>query len=472
MKNIYVMTKEREEKLWEEAIIVFDSSALLDFYFLPKDVRKDIFENYFEKKLKERLWIPYHVNFEYNKNKNGVILKPIKEKYDPLKNEVSTIQKSINSIYSRINDLKNQTKNKNRHPYLEQEDFENFLKALETLKTDSDCFEENVIKQILEIEGDIKKLPANDDVQKAVEKYFSIGREFSYGEMTEITREGKHRYEFSIPPGYKDKDDKGKISFQIFGDLIIWKQIIEYAFEIKKPIIFICNDLKEDWCCLEDDKREKRIKSPREELIKEIFDEAGVDFWMYNLSQFLYKSNEYILDSDDEIIDDAMILNFAHIMQSNKYPNRIRKMNRVIPEEFYGCDECDGNREGVGNYVNDWAETPIINEYPSSHHNSRFNYAYTGSCEWCNTLHIQCPSCHSVTAISSYRYDENVECEGGCDIIFHIESAKSHHEMDSFEIKIVDHRIEECLSCGEEFINDGGHTQICPKCEEEYGTKR
>jgi len=472
MKNIYVMTKDREKKLWKESIIAFDSSALLDFYFLPKDARKDIFENHFEKKLKERLWIPYHVSFEYNKNREKTIKKPIVEEYAPLKKDVSFIKQSISDIYDCLNSLKNRTANEDRHPCLKQKEFDDFLAPLESLKKSSDCFKKNIIKQISEIEKEINKLPANDDVQKAIEKYFSTGREFSYGEMMEITREGKHRYEFSIPPGYKDKDDEGKIGFQIFGDLIIWKQIIEYASEMKKPIIFICNDLKEDWCCLEDDKKEKRIKSPREELIKEIFDEARVDFWMYNLSQFLYKSNEYLFDSDDEIIDDARILKFAHIMQSNRYPQRIRKTNRVIHGEFYECDECDGNKEGVGNYVDDWTETSIINEYPSSHHNSRFNSAYVGSCEWCNTLHIECPSCHSVTAIGSYKYDENVECEGGCGIIFHIESDPSHHNIDSFDLKIVDHRIEKCSSCGEDFIDDGGNLGICSKCEEEYGTER
>ncbi|MCF8232751.1 MAG: hypothetical protein K9J27_11235 [Bacteroidales bacterium] len=49
-------------------------------------------------------------------------------------------------------------------------------------------------------------------------------------------------------------------------NLIIWKQILEYASKVKKPIIFICDDLKEDWCHLKKS-TEKQIESPREELI-------------------------------------------------------------------------------------------------------------------------------------------------------------------------------------------------------------
>jgi len=56
--------KEKESILWDNAIIVFDSSALLDLYFLPKPERLKVNIEIF-KKLKDRLWIPSHVQFEY-----------------------------------------------------------------------------------------------------------------------------------------------------------------------------------------------------------------------------------------------------------------------------------------------------------------------------------------------------------------------------------------------------------------------
>lgn len=468
--DIYKMSDSRESKLWTESIIVFDSSALLDIYFLPKATREKVFENHFKKKLEGRLWIPSHVSFEYYKNREQIIKKPITENYQPLKEEVlGAIKKSISAIITKTNDFKNRTKNDDRHPHLKQEDIDKYLTAIESLKNDTDSFEKNILNQISGIENEIKNLPNNDDVLEAVEEYFQIGREYDFKEIIEITKEGKHRYEHSIPPGYQDQKDKK--GFQVFGDLIIWKQIIEYASEIQKPILFICNDLKEDWCYL-DDATEKRIKSPREELIKEIFDEANVDFWMYNLPQFLFKSNEYLFSSDEAIIDDDKIFKFSRLIQKNKYSNKSKSRNRVIHEDFYNCDECNGNNDGFGNYVDYWTETSVINEYTSSHYNSKFDSAYIGTCEWCNTLHIECPSCHTVTAINTHKYDEKIECEGGCGIIFYIESDPSHHNMDSYEIKIIDHRVEECSACGEEYIDDGGNIGMCKKCNEEYGTER
>ncbi|MCF8232749.1 MAG: hypothetical protein K9J27_11225 [Bacteroidales bacterium] len=219
--NIYSLNKEREKIIWKEAVIVFDSSALLDFYFLPKNTRKKVFK-FFRKKLQERLWIPSHVKFEYNKNREKIIRKPIVENYKPLKDvNLKRVKKSINDIENNINDLKNKTKKEDKHPHLTQTEIESFLLKIDSFKKESETFEEAIVKKIISVEKDIDLLPSNDDVQNAIKELFKVGRYYSFAEILEITKEGKHRYEFSIPPGYEDVKDKEKIGTQIFGDLII-----------------------------------------------------------------------------------------------------------------------------------------------------------------------------------------------------------------------------------------------------------
>lgn len=292
--NIYKLSEDREKQIWSEAIFVFDSSALLDFYFLPLLARKNIFENLFSVKLKDRLWIPSHVKFECTKNREKIIKKPITENYKPLKDEnLKIIKSSLKDIEGKVGDLKNKTKKDDKHPSLPQEEIDAFTKTIAAFKKETDAFEDAIIKRISAVEEEINKLPENDDVLTAIRSLFKVGRYYSFQEVLEITKEGTHRFEYSIPPGYEDLKDKAKKGTQIFGDLIIWKQILEFATETKLPIIFICNDLKEDWCYLDKSSTEKRIESPREELIKEIYDAAEVDFWMYNQAQFLYKSNLY-----------------------------------------------------------------------------------------------------------------------------------------------------------------------------------
>ena len=159
---------------------------------------------------------------------------------------------------------------------------------------------------------------------------------------------GKHRYEFKIPPGYGDLYGKEKKGTQIFGDLIIWKQMLEYSKEKKLPIIFITNDIKkdEDWCYLDKKATEDRIYSPREELIKEIKDFSGVDFWMYNLPQFLFNAKEYIQASIDEELIQSISQHLNTQDKSNE--NLGFKCSRCGRVHDYQEDEVDLHFECVG----------------------------------------------------------------------------------------------------------------------------
>lgn len=104
MENNYLgISQEKEVKLWNESIIVFDSSALLNFYEYSKATRKNIFDTTF-KVLKDRLWIPFQVNHEFQKNRLKTLSSPI-GLYNELKDQ------HLNKIQEQINQLKNRTKN-------------------------------------------------------------------------------------------------------------------------------------------------------------------------------------------------------------------------------------------------------------------------------------------------------------------------------------------------------------------------
>lgn len=298
----YKFSDEREAELWNNAIFVFDSSALLELYFLPKKTREQIYIDIFEK-TPSRLWIPFQVQYEYLKNRDHIIKKPITEKYQPLREKIKKLGIDISSkILKEIEGIKNDTKNDDKHPYIEQSKIDGFKEVVNEFSITSKDFEKEVLLQIDKAEEDISNVAQDDDVLKALEKHFEVGREFSFTEIIEITKEGRNRFEYKIPPGYGDLYEKSKKGTQIFGDLILWKQILEYSGQMNKPIIFVTNDLAkdDDWCYLESNTSEKRIQSPREELIKEMKDLSNVDFWMYALPQFLFKANEYLNASIEE----------------------------------------------------------------------------------------------------------------------------------------------------------------------------
>jgi hypothetical protein len=175
-------------------------------------------------------------------------------------------------------------------PHIDQSIFSEFELALENFESSF----KTIIKE--KIDG-INEYEKNDPILTAFEKAFAIGKNYTYQKISEIVAEGEFRYNHKIPPGYLDKDTKGKLGFQVYGDLIIWKQIIDFAKEVKKPIILINDDKKEDWWI----KSGKDVSAPREELVKELNDEAGVKFWMYSFPGFLEKANNLLktrLDTD------------------------------------------------------------------------------------------------------------------------------------------------------------------------------
>jgi|GEM_PF-377247 len=555
----YRLTDEKEGVLWKDAIIVFDSSALLDLYFSPKSERQKIDKEIFSE-LKDRLWIPNHVQYEYLKNREKIIKKPITEKYDPLKKKIQNLTTRRKSeISKRIDEIIRETINGDKHPHLKQDslnDFkkivEDFEKKTEDFQKQTEDFQKDILKEITTVEKEITDVENDDDVLDSLEEHFKVGREYTFNEIIEITKEGKHRYEFKIPPGYGDYYKGEKKGTQIFADLIIWKQILEFSKDEKKPIIFITNDITkdDDWGYIDKKATEPRIYSPREELIKEIKDNSSVDFWMYNLPQFLYQANKHLKST----IKDETIQNFFQFINTKKnksnylkfkcnkcgrihkyhesefdldfdciggsernmgtenqyqaeehfecscgneievkfevweYPVGIHNYDSVeldgakLLESFYftidffedeyepdiiTCDECTGNKDQMGNMVDFYSKIDLINEYDNTHENHKFSSVISGNCDWCNSLHIRCAKCGAANAIPEIKYDEKIECEGGCGLIYFVDTSEDTDHIGEFDLKLLDHRIEQCSVCGKDFI-DTNMTETCDECEDKY----
>lgn len=311
--DIYNLDETGEKVLWDSCTFVFDSSALLDFYSVPKITRDKIYANILTPH-KGRFWIPAHVQFEFLKNRLKVIGKPIAEEYDPLqKGNLKKIKDSLEQIEIQTSDLQDKIKNPSKHPHFDGAELDLFRVKTAEFKAVLEDMANSVVARINEAVEEIKKLPENDDVLTTLQNTLEVGNDYNFEQIYKITEEGRHRFQFKIPPGYKDLEDAEKKGTQIFGDLIIWKQLLDYNKNAKKPIIFICDDLKEDWCHV--DKRsggEKRISMPREELIKEMYDLSGSTFWMYNLEQFVYLANKYW----DTTINETDIQNVAAAISS------------------------------------------------------------------------------------------------------------------------------------------------------------
>lgn len=272
----YINYSEEEKRdLWDNATFVFDTNVYLNLYRYTSKTRELLLSAF--NGLKERLWMPNYVAHEYMKNRNGVIWET-NHQYEALQSEAA---KFIELCRTTLK--------------LEKSDRD--LGMLSTQMTD--WIETAKAKNII-----VSESYADTILQHLLTLYSGkVGKAFSSEELKILEQEGKTRYTAEIPPGYRDYGkQKGNNSNNVYGDLIVWKQIINYATTEKKDIILVTNDQKEDWW----EMVHGQTIGPRIELRKEFFESTKQRFHMYSMSSFItrYESgNDVKIDSEtiDEI---------------------------------------------------------------------------------------------------------------------------------------------------------------------------
>ena len=230
-------------------------------------------------KFNQRFWIPYRAAEEYHENLLAEVSKQ-KEKYE--------------NAVEELNNLLEKYDEDRGHPFLSedvQEDFQELIGKIE--------------KEFDEKKDQLGTLPDDIPYKERLAEIFAgrVGDEYTQEKLEEIYKTGEERYQKKTPPGFKDshKDQSDK---RKYGDLIIWKQMIEKSNEDDCPIIFITDDQKEDWF-----KEEKGKKiGPHPDLIREFYEETSHEFYIYTFDRFLKWANEYLkADIAEDTIDEISL---------------------------------------------------------------------------------------------------------------------------------------------------------------------
>lgn len=218
-----------------EHLIVIDTTILLELYRKPANISLDIIKAF--KEIIDKIYVPRQVYDEYIRNYHKVSGDE-KSKYQNVRNELSQIVIHLQeNITSRITEYR-------KHDYTDilklQSDLEGKIKDIKDIVKEF----ENNHKQESERNLDfILKDKVKEFVDSLMERG-NVGVAIPFSERMLILQEGKIRFENLIPPGY---EDNGKVGVARYGDLFIWKNIIEVAKERNANILFVCNDVKEDW---------------------------------------------------------------------------------------------------------------------------------------------------------------------------------------------------------------------------------
>lgn len=323
-KGFYTPNTSESEFIWSDknTIFVFDTNALLNFYSYEQDTRNELFG--FLDVIKDRVWLPHHVALEYQMKRLEIIAR-----------ERDTFHK-IDRFFDRINEdisvkLIDELNIKSRLPVLAKE-LEHFSKKINSLIIK---FRTEVLERQQELKPDVI---SHDSIRERFDLIFqdNIGEPFSNDELISIYTEGVARYEDKIPPGYKDKS-KSELDEYIysgcsykkeFGDLIIWKQIINMAKNPNvKSVVFITDEKKEDWWY----QIRKKMIGPLQALQTEIYREANIEhFKMYDTKSFVEAASEYadvkINKSSLEDILSVNKVNYEQFLTESKIMDSVRKV--------------------------------------------------------------------------------------------------------------------------------------------------
>jgi hypothetical protein len=284
----YQPTEQEFYELWKECIFSFDTNVLLNIYRYSPQTRERLFD--ILEKLQERIWVTHQVGYEFHKNRLTVISQQ-SSAYDKIGKildenlkigEIGTLQKDLD-VYKK-------------HSTIEVQEI---LKNIETALKELLKLLKNNLRNLKQNHPDLSKKDVFQDKIIAILN----GRIGSpYPNLLYIYKLSEERFKYLIPPGYKDKDDKQKSVPDIYGDAILWLQLIDYAKSEKKPIIFVTDDEKEDWWL----KSERKTIGPRPELVQEMLTEAGVKFYMYSADRFLDYAQKFLhLPEQPEVIEEA-----------------------------------------------------------------------------------------------------------------------------------------------------------------------
>lgn len=291
MRNIFAeYYKPDFDKLWSEAVFIFDTNVLLDLYRFPKTSADSIIKNLkqINKQQINRFWLPYQVGIEFHRSKEGV-----KEELGKDTNNINdTISKNYDEIKKEIQKVFYLSKPSQE----EKETIEDLIKNAE----------QSLSKQIEKIRKKhfhkMKALKDIDYVEDFLLEIFhnNIGLQYSEERLKELYKTCETRYKCKIPPGYEDckKPEPDK-----YGDFILWHQILDFAKENNRSVIFITGDGKEDWYL----KVNGKNKGPRPELRAE-FNKItdGQEYYSYTLDYFLNYANQYLkINTKPDVIEEV-----------------------------------------------------------------------------------------------------------------------------------------------------------------------
>ncbi|MBM0743533.1 DUF4935 domain-containing protein [Phormidium sp. CLA17] len=278
MKNLFSWRLRPSEadfaKLWEDATFVFDTNFLLDLYRVSRTTSEDFL--LVLERLQNRIWLPYQVANEFLENRESTIRSEASSFQ-----EASKIVKKWKDEQKSFQSLRGQLKQTGR---VIASEIESFFGEHDSYLESVDLVEKYLREKIEKIANSHPPIDPNEDY--ILDKILSlfdgkVGNRYDGTALQKLYREGEERYSRGQPPGFEDA--KAKEDERKYGDLTLWKQVLDFAKTESSPVIFITGEKKRDWWTGE----KGETISPHLELRYEFYEQVNQPFWMYPTQVFL-----------------------------------------------------------------------------------------------------------------------------------------------------------------------------------------
>ena len=323
-------------------IIIFDTNIWLDIYRnLPETIISHV--NVLEEKFfKDRLFIPYYVNIEFEKNYRELIGEH-KKFVKRINDNIYNISKEYKrKIFNSIDNAKKRYRINNNEEI--ESEIGDLLNELCT-KTKEFILLNNTQKDLVDSD-------AYNVIKKCFDNYYNQNKIdiITKEEFINIILEGENRYTEKIPPGYEDFS-KGYSGRFIYGDLIIWKEMIKYAKLNARNILFVTNDVKRDWFT-NDEFNESLVKEFNSETSKDIIGITGERFIDFINNSHLVSGK--ITNSVDDYIE-VNIDKFCSLIEAEVYDFVNEEVTNDENRLFSAYDI-------IGSYTGDYYESNGVND--------------------------------------------------------------------------------------------------------------
>ncbi len=300
MKNLFPQFEAARnvdyKAVWNDALFVFDTNVLLNFYRYQAKTRDELID--ILNKVVDRIWIPYHVALEFQRNRLKVIAEQI--------NRFSDVRKIVAKARAGLEDELNQLQLTSRHSAIDPTSLTSGFKNLT----------EEFLAKLEQLQNAQQQPTEFDPLKERIESLFEgrVGRApADQASVNELYKEADNRFKAKIPPGFqdaiKDKDEvdtymhHGIIYQRKYGDLVVWRETLSYAKSINcKSLVFVTDDAKEDWWWSVRANGNKVI-GPRPELIEEARVAGIQTFLLYRPENFLRFSMQSL---NTQISDEAL----------------------------------------------------------------------------------------------------------------------------------------------------------------------